>query len=164
MILKTVLIEEAEAVRTTWNLDGIPPTPEEAERQVERMHRNHLRNAEGDFCHLCLAMVLKEDGRWIGWCGLDNRGQAVLNPVIFYLLKRAFWSKGFATEAARALIDFTFLRTSIPQIHGGCAFDNAASKRVMEKIGMKYQGLDQEGGHSFTLQKEDWKESAIKDP
>jgi RimJ/RimL family protein N-acetyltransferase len=41
-------------------------------------------------------------------------------------------------------------------VDSSAALENIASKRVMEEIGMRYVGLDPEGGHSFTLTKEEF--------
>jgi len=41
-------------------------------------------------------------------------------------------------------------------VDSAAAFENIASKRVMEKIGMRYVGLDEEGGHAFTLTREEY--------
>jgi RimJ/RimL family protein N-acetyltransferase len=41
----------------------------------------------------------------------------------------------------------------LASIHGGAASENLASKRVMEKIGMRHVGLNEEGGYAFTITK-----------
>ena len=61
-----------------------------------------------------------------------------------------------ATEAAQALLDYAFTQLELASIHGGAAPENLASKRVMEKLGMKYVGLDEEGGYAFTVSKEEY--------
>lgn len=96
----------------------------------------------------------------IGRCGLDHTNPADADPALFYLLKAGYWGKGLASEAARALLDYTFTQLKLSSIHGGAAPENLASKRVMEKIGMKYIGLDDEGGYAFTLAREEYLNSS----
>ncbi len=154
LILRTVTMEDAEVVAPSWNLDGPPLTREEAQKQVARMMENHAKNAPGKIYHLCLGIILKETGEIIGWCGLDHREPQWPNPALFYLIRRECWGQGYATEAARALIEYAFRVLGIAVIDSACFADNLASKRVMEKIGMRYLGLNAEGGHAFTIERE----------
>ena len=156
LILRTVTLDDVEKVSLSWKLDEGPISREEAERQVNWMLDNHHRNTSGCFTHLCLAIIHKETLEFIGWCGLDHRKKNTENPVLFYLLKASCWGQGLATEAARALIEYAFCELGLTKIDSATAFENIASKRVMEKIGMRYVGLDEEGGHSFTLTREEY--------
>jgi len=150
LILRTVTLEDVADVALSWNLDGDPITYQEAENQIMWMHENHKQIAPGKIFHLCLAIIDKATHQFIGWCGLDHRDPAKPFPVLFYLLKERYWGKGLATEATGALLDYAFRDLCLSRINSACAFENTASKRVMEKIGMRYSGLDEAGGHSFT--------------
>jgi RimJ/RimL family protein N-acetyltransferase len=154
LILRTATLDDTGLVALSWNLNDPPIPHAEAESQVRWMMANHAQNTPGHITHLCLAIILKESGQWIGWCGLDHLDQAKSCPVLFYLLKAACWGQGLATEAARALFAYAFVDLALERIDSSCAFDNLASKRVMEKLGMDYLGLDGEGGHAFTLSRE----------
>jgi len=156
LILRTLTMEDVEAVALGWQLDGGPISHHDAEKQVRWMLENHRKNAVGSVFHLCLAILDKETHSIIDWCGLDHRDKTMPDLVLFYLLKKSSWGKGFATEAARALLKYAFQELCFPRINSSCVFENIASKRVMEKIGMRYLGLDEAGGHSFTLGKEEY--------
>lgn len=156
LLLRTVTMEDIADVAHSWRLDEAPLSRTEAEEQVIWMLENHRRNAPGRLTHLCLAIILKDSGAFIGWCGLDHRDQTKANPVLFYLLKAGYWGKGLATEAAEAMLGFAFGEWGLARVDAGAAFENTASKRVMEKAGMRYLGLDGEGGHSFTLIREEY--------
>lgn len=65
-----------------------------------------------------------------GWIGLE----------VGWTLRRAFWGKGFATEAGKASIDFAFTQLQQSQVISLIRPDNAASRRVAEKLGEKLQG------------------------
>ncbi|MFB0523426.1 MAG: GNAT family N-acetyltransferase, partial [Candidatus Bathyarchaeia archaeon] len=129
---------------------------EEAEEAIGWMLDNHRRNTPENFIHLCLAVIRKENGEFIGWCGLDHREPSDPNPVLFYLLKKEYWGRGLATEAAKGVLKYAFCRLGLVQVDSGAATENVASKRVMEKAGMKYLGRDEDGGYSFTLTKEEY--------
>lgn len=150
LLLRTVTMDDLEAVARSWNLDGEPLSQKEAENKVAWMLRNHRQNTAGRLVHLCLAIVAKETQAFIGWCGLDHRDTAEAHPVLFYLLQADQWGKGLATEAARALLVFAFTELALTRVDGRATLENAASKRVMEKIGMRCLGII-DGGYAFTL-------------
>ena len=55
-----------------------------------------------------------------------------------YLLDKPFWGKGYATEAARASLQFGFDRFDFSQLIALVHPENNASRRVLEKCGMTY--------------------------
>ena len=60
---------------------------------------------------------------------------------IGYCLNRSFWNQGFATEAAGMLVKFGFAELDLHRIIATCDAENTASSRVLEKIGMRWEGL-----------------------
>ena len=79
--------------------------------------------------------------RLVGACGLGRRPSAAVE--LGYWIARPHWGRGFATEAARALIDIA--RTlKLPQLEGSHFVDNPASGRVLEKLGFVATGLSAE--------------------
>jgi [ribosomal protein S5]-alanine N-acetyltransferase len=58
-----------------------------------------------------------------------------------YALSRSYWNKGFMTEAIREIIKFGFMKMELVRIEARCHLDNIGSGRVMEKVGMKYEGI-----------------------
>lgn len=162
LILRTVTMEDIDAVAESWRLDKGPLSREEAHERIAWMLDNHSQIAPGALRHLCLAIIDKETQTFAGWCGLDHRDPVQTHPVLFYLLKARYWGRGLATEAAEALLSLAFRELGLAQIDGGAAFDNPASKRVMDKVGMTYLGLDKEGGHSFTITAEKYSQHAAE--
>lgn len=154
LIIRTITTADVDAVACSWKLDEGPIPRAEAEQQVQWMLANHAQNIPGKLTHLCLAIILKNTGEFIGWCGLDHLDSTKPDPALFYLLKADYWGHGLATEAARALLGYAFGPMSLPSVHGGAAPKNIASKRVMEKIGMRYLGTDDEGGCAFRITRE----------
>jgi len=149
-------MDDVEDVALSWRLDNGPIPRQEAENKVSWMLDNHRQNAPGRLVHLCLAIIHKDAQELIGWCGLDHRDQAKAAPVLFYLLKASYRGKGLATEAAEALLGYAFGELGLARVDSAAELENIASKRVMEKIGMRYVGLDEEGGHAFTLDREEY--------
>lgn len=154
--LRPVTMADIDDVASSWKLDDGPISRAEAEQKVSWMLSNHARNTPGKLIYLCFAIILTETHEFIGWCGLHHLDQTKGDPALFYLLKANHWGKGLATEAARAVLRYTFNKIGLANIHGGAALENIASKRVMEKIGMTHMGLDEEGGFAFTLTKEEY--------
>jgi ribosomal-protein-alanine N-acetyltransferase len=83
------------------------------------------------------ATVLKETGAFIGRCGLlpwEIGGRTEVE--VAYLLDRAYWGRGLATEAARAIVDHGFATLPVPRLICLLDPDNAASRAVAAKLGM----------------------------
>jgi RimJ/RimL family protein N-acetyltransferase len=59
---------------------------------------------------------------------------------IGYCLNRQFWGQGYATETARALLEFGFNKLNLHRIFATCDPANAASRHVLDKIGLTYEG------------------------
>jgi ribosomal-protein-alanine N-acetyltransferase len=90
-----------------------------------------------------------ENDRFIGWAVLTHVEDNPDNPIeIGYRLHRREWGKGYATEMAVAVRDFA-RSIGIESLCGITAQNNPASMRVLEKIGMKYQGLRQYYGGNY---------------
>lgn len=60
---------------------------------------------------------------------------------ILYGIDPLLWGRGYATEAARALLDWAFRETALTRIFAGADAPNRASFRVLEKLGMRYDGV-----------------------
>lgn len=81
-----------------------------------------------------LAVEQEEDGRVIGLVGLIRRDYR--QGEIGWALAAEYRGQGYATEAARALMDYGFTRLDLHRIHADTNSDNRASRRVMERLGM----------------------------
>ena len=83
--------------------------------------------------------VLGAEDRLIGMCGLKYLSD--LDEVdIGYRFLPAYWGNGYATEAARASIDYGFNSIGLEQIIGLVMPENTPSIRVLERIGMRCDG------------------------
>ena len=66
-----------------------------------------------------------------------------------YWIGKPFWGKGYATEAARSLIDFGFTVLGLNRIAARHFARNPASGRVMQKVGMLQTGVDRQAGQKW---------------
>lgn len=82
------------------------------------------------------AVVLKETGKLIGYGGLRS---LYGTPELVYLLAKPYWGLGLATELAKACLKWGFEERSYERIVAVTKPEHAASRRVMEKIGMVYE-------------------------
>lgn len=82
------------------------------------------------------AVTLKDSGLLIGGCGIRRDDAASDKANLGWAINPEFQGKGFATEAAGALIDFGFKTLGLLLIYATCDTRNLASARVMEKLGM----------------------------
>lgn len=81
------------------------------------------------------SVYLRDDGRYIGWCGLSLKPSTGETDIGFRFF-RDCWGKGYATEAAYASLDLGFNRFGLQRIVGRAMRDNAASHAVLRKLGM----------------------------
>ncbi|MDD5425295.1 MAG: GNAT family N-acetyltransferase [candidate division Zixibacteria bacterium] len=85
------------------------------------------------------AIVRQNDNRLMGAIGLDiERGHN--RAEMGYWIGKPYWSKGYCTEAARAVLKYGFEKLELNRIQASYFSRNIASGRVMEKIGMSYEG------------------------
>jgi len=101
-------------------------------------------------------MYLK-NGEMIGSIGITITSEFDFKGELGYKLGSRWWNQGYSSEAARAVIDYMFLHTDVERIDSFSSVENPASRKVMEKIGMHYEGLlrhyykTRDGFHDCTL-------------
>lgn len=83
------------------------------------------------------AVIRKEDDAFLGWCGLKYVAEHDEYDVGYRLFKK-YWNQGYATEAAKACLEYGFESLGMKTIVGRVMHANVASIRVLEKIGLTY--------------------------
>lgn len=88
------------------------------------------------------AMVLRQTGAMIGQCGLtwQDRGDGTQCVEVGYLLQRAFWHQGYATEAATACKAYAFQELGLDEVCSIIRDNNLASQAVAKRNGMTVTG------------------------
>jgi len=89
------------------------------------------------------AIVDKTTGELYGAMSLSNN-QRYKNGEIAYWVGEEYWGNGYATEAAKALINFAFTEKGYHKVWGRFFAANPSSGRVMEKAGMVKEGLQKD--------------------
>ncbi len=77
---------------------------------------------------------------YVGHIGLISISTQHNNAELAYFINPDLWSLGYATEACKWIIDFGFETLHLERIYGRCMAKNIASRRVMEKSGLTYEG------------------------
>jgi [ribosomal protein S5]-alanine N-acetyltransferase len=82
-------------------------------------------------------ITIKPDGLPVGAVSCFPDGH---RAEIGYVLNRQYWRKGYATEAARRIMEWLFDEDAVWRVWASCDVDNLVSARVLEKIGMTREG------------------------
>ncbi|WP_107667624.1 GNAT family N-acetyltransferase [Cyanothece sp. BG0011] len=109
---------------------------QESDSFVERI-KTHFR----DYQYGLFAVELIEDKSFIGFIGLSiPKFDAFFTPCveIGWRLAYDYWGKGYATEGAKASLDYGFQELGLSEIVSFTASQNVRSRKVMERINMKY--------------------------
>ena len=87
-------------------------------------------------------LVERSSGRFVGWVGLGPVSSVGLAAAegyeLGFRLHPEFWRHGFASEAARALVDHAFAEHSVPRIVATTMTVNRGSRGVLENAGLRY--------------------------
>jgi RimJ/RimL family protein N-acetyltransferase len=87
-----------------------------------------------------LAIDRESDGTFIGWCGLTRWNPVYRSASMGYCLDDAAWGRGYATEAGRAVLHWAFNTLDLNRVQAETDTRNAASARVLEKLGFVREG------------------------
>lgn len=127
--------------------------------RMEEWVKSNLEH-ESEHGFSLLSVILKENGEVIGDCGLETDeidGQTLVG--IGFDFRRSYWGKGYATEAALAVLGYGFRRFDFDSISGWIDPENEPSRRVAERIGMTVDRYVMRGKKKYALYKirrEDW--------
>jgi RimJ/RimL family protein N-acetyltransferase len=138
LVLRAPRFDDAKAIASLVNDRRI------AENTLHIPHPYDLADAES-----FIAKANADDGEHtflitrgaavLGACGIARRDGE--EPEIGYWLGVAFWGRGYATEAARGVIDHAFGDLGYHCLAGGARVSNPASRRVLEKCGFQWTGV-----------------------
>ncbi|GAB5465717.1 MAG: GNAT family N-acetyltransferase [Candidatus Kapaibacteriales bacterium] len=84
-----------------------------------------------------MAVISKSDNNFLGWCGLKYHPGSDMYDIGFRFFRK-YWGKGYATESARACIEYGLKELKIKKIVGRAHKENIASHKAMEKCGMNF--------------------------
>lgn len=110
---------------------GKPATLEETGMALHSIMQHWKKYGYGRW-----AVTFKPTQKLIGYCGLRNFDGT---PELVYLLSKPYWGMGLATEMAKTSLQYGFEEMNFDRIVAMTKLANIASRRVMEKLSMRYE-------------------------
>jgi len=143
LCLRRALVEDAGAIFATygWDLEV-----------TKYLSWKPTGDIEDTRAHLRASVLAWEEGRAFQWVILEKKDRRRLLGAVGarvdghklelgYVLAKKFWGKGYMTEAVRAIVEWALTENDVYRVWAVCDIENPASARVMEKAGMKLEGL-----------------------
>lgn len=168
MELLTLRLRLREFVEDDWRATW----PYESDLEVVRYQSSGVRTPEESLKYIQgsmatalefprsiydLAVVLQEDGRLIGRCGLKVVDFEQREGALWYVLDRSQWGKGYTSEASEAMLDFGFRTLGLHRVWADCDPRNVGSVGVLRKLGFRLEAHFREN----TFLKGEWCDSLI---
>lgn len=148
LILRELVIEDSKSMFNNWASSDIatryvswPPYKEiEAiENVLMNIHEQYQSNKYYNW-----GITLKESGELIGNIGLVDYSEKNMSAEIRFILGLDWWGEDYATEATKAIVNFAFEELNLHRVYAMHDVRNPAAARVMEKVGMLYEGTFRE--------------------
>lgn len=115
--------------------------PHQSLRDTEAFIHDYILSNYDEGMPEPLGVCLKGDGgKLIGTVGCFWVDKSAKYMELAYAYAEDYWGQGIAVEAARAILDYCFKEPGAQRIQARCKKENSASSRVMQKLGMKYEG------------------------
>jgi ribosomal-protein-alanine N-acetyltransferase len=142
--LRQLTPADAEAVIALFSAPEVvrflnqPPTdtPEKAVGLIDWLNGQFEKQAGVNW-----GITLLDDPCVIGICGCDKWQPEDRRVDIGYHITPAYWGRGYATEAAHAVIAWCFEYLDVHRVQADCTEGNSASERVLLKCGFTFEGL-----------------------
>lgn len=170
LILREIVLEDAERLflldsnAEVMKFIGVPVANglSETEENIRKIRKQYEENGIGRW-----AVIEKDSGLLIGWSGLKYLTEEINGHKNIYDLGYRFlpefWGKGYATESAKAFLDYSFNTLNFPAIYAHAHCRNDDSNKILKKIGFRQTEkfvVDLDGAECFwyELKKEDYKQ------
>jgi len=128
------LAGEKDIAKTTLTI----PHPYE-DGKAEEWIGTHQKDFE-DGTQVVFAIFEHKENKLIGAIGLSSIKSDFENAELGYWIGKDYWNKGYGTEAARAVLKYGFEVLALHRIHAHHFGSNLASGKIMQKLGMTYEG------------------------
>lgn len=115
-----------------------PRTADETRASLDR--RVRMTSLDDEAVALRLAVIRRDTGELIGDFSLRLRSRQDRQGEIGFMFHPDHQGKGYATEAGRAMLELGFGTFGLHRIYGSCDARNAASARLMDRLGMRLEG------------------------
>ena len=121
----------------TWD-----PHPD---RTYTREYLEYLGNRYAAGMFYDWALVYEPDCKMVGSCGFTSFNCSSDSAEVGYVLNPEYWGRGIAAEALERVLEFGFDTLGLHRIEARFIEGNDQSRRVMEKVGMTFEGILREG-------------------
>ena len=170
LILRPFKIEDAEEVFNNWASDDEVTKyltwPTHSSVEMSRSYMEFCINGYNEKNVYQWGMELKNSHELIGNISVVKIIDEIDSVELGWVIGRKWWGNGYTAEAAERLLEFFLTEVSVNRICAGHDIDNPNSGRVMQKIGMKYEGTLRQSGKSnqgivdvanYSVLREEWK-------
>lgn len=120
-----------------FNTLGIPDSIDVTKALLEEWIRSTGTTRDS----FVFGIELKDSREFIGLIALNLGKPKYKSGEVWFKIHKNFWNRGYTTEALKRLLVFGFDDLKLHRIEAGCAVENIASSRVLEKSGMKREGM-----------------------
>lgn len=115
------------------------------DRDYTREYLQYLGNRYAAGMFYDWAVIYEPDCKMVGTCGFTSFNCSADSAEVGYVLNPDYWGKGIATEALKRVLQFGFEDMGLHRIEARFIEENERSRRVMEKVGMTFEGVLREG-------------------
>lgn len=142
---------------TTWQA---PESIEDSKAFVRYVHRQYRQAKPAPW-----GVIHKADSKLIGTMGFCHLEPKYQRATVGYVLAPNYWGAGLATEALKEIIKFAFSDLHLNRVEAICSNVNTPSSRVLEKSGMKLEGVldeyfpingEMRDGKSYRILRREW--------
>lgn len=153
-----IVLETKQLILRTWRDDDLEPMtainqdpkvmeyfPSRQDMEATQSFIGRVTKHQEQHRFSLYAVELKTTGEMIGFVGLMTVPfTAHFTPAIEigWRLASGYWNRGYATEAAKTVLHDAFTRLNLSEVVSFTAQGNAASRRIMEKIGLQHNSED----------------------
>lgn len=143
LILQDLELTDLDAIHTLhslpetdeFNTMGIPENREVTGKLLSEWMATQETEPRSAF-----TFKIMHGNEFVGLIGLKPGKPNYRTAEVWYKLHKDFWGKGYATEALTCLLEFCFTELQLHRVEAGCAVENYASIKVLEKGGMIREG------------------------
>lgn len=138
-----IIVKDPDVTKFLGN--GAPHTYEQAERYVHECMELEIKNNFARY-----AVIHKQTNKLIGFSGFKE----IDNRIDFgWRYSKDMWGKGYATEAAKTVLDYGIKILKLSNIVAMSVVENTRSIKVIEKIGFEFEAFGQLNGYPIKLYK-----------
>lgn len=148
LILRPLKVEDAESMYENWATSEVATKyvtwePYKCIEPIIERFQNMQKEYENKEIY-DWGIVLKENNCLIGEISFVGMTRDMKTAELGYIIGENWWGNGYVVEATKAVMQFSFETLGLHRIQAMYDVRNPASGRVMEKLGMKYEGTFRE--------------------